>query len=274
MKKIILSFILFACCVSIFQAHTLFLKLNTYFLKPNENVSVSLINGTFDKSENTITRDRMTDVSIVLPDNKRIHPDTSQWRDSNNETVLDFKTAGPGTYVMGVSTTSKIIHLEAKDFNEYLKHDGILEVLELRKQKNELDKDASELYSKHVKAILQAGDKQTSNYATQLGYPVEIVPLQNPYNLSRNDIFKAKILKNGKPLVNQLVYASYEGFHRHNDKGSHNELVQTRSDQEGTIQFKLSGTGRWYIRFINMVQLKESEMNYESNWATLTFEIR
>ena len=82
------------------QVHTLFLKLNTYFLKPNENVSISLINGTFDKSENIITRNRMTDVSIVLPDNKKIHPDTSQWRDINNETVLDFKTAGPGTYVL------------------------------------------------------------------------------------------------------------------------------------------------------------------------------
>ncbi|MCH8276266.1 MAG: DUF4198 domain-containing protein [Bacteroidetes bacterium] len=235
---------------------------------------MSLINGTFDKSENIITRDRMTDVSIVLPDNSKIHPDTSQWRDSNNETVLDFKTAAPGTYVIGVSTFSKIIHLEAKDFNEYLKHDGILEVLELRKQNNELDKDVSERYSKHVKAILQAGDMQTSNYATQLGYPAEIVPLQNPYNLSENDIFKAQILKNGKRLVNQVVYASYEGYHRHHEEGSHDESVQTRSDQEGVVEFKLSGTGRWYIRFINMVQLKDSEINYESNWATLTFEIR
>ncbi len=274
MKRLFLNFVIFVFCISLFQAHTLFLKLDTYFLNPNDNVSVSLINGTFDKSENSITRDRMIDVSIISPDNKVIRPDSSQWRDSNNETVLDFKTGAPGTYVIGVSTSSNIIHLQAEDFNEYLKHDGILETLELRKQNNELDKDASERYSKHVKAILQAGDIQTSNFAIELGYPVEIVPLQNPYNLSKNDIFKAKILKGGKPLVSQIVYASHEGYRGNNEEGSNDELVQTRSDEDGVIQFRLSDTGRWYIKFINMTQLKESDINYESNWATLTFEIR
>jgi hypothetical protein len=34
----------------------------------------------------------------------------------------------------------------------------------------------------------------------------------------------------------------------------------------------LNGTGKWYVKFIRMTLLGESQVNYESKWATLTFE--
>ncbi len=46
-------------------AHDLFLKFTSYFLQPNTQVSVSLLNGTFTQSENAVARDRMTDVTVV-----------------------------------------------------------------------------------------------------------------------------------------------------------------------------------------------------------------
>ncbi len=289
MKKVIFLFVVVLCLGTVSQAHTLFLKLDSFFIDPESPAEIRLVNGTFDRSENTITRDRMTDVSIIDPEENRYHLGKSLWRDDGLETVLDFEASAPGTYLFGVSTNTSMIDLEAEEFNEYLEHDGVFDVLEARKREGRLGEDSTERYSKHVKALIQAGDVLSTNFSAELGYPVEIVPLQNPYALSEGDIFRARVLKNGKPLAGQLVYAAYEGFIPPDDNSrqpshdfsgmveehdGHTEPVETRSDQDGIIEFRLSGTGRWYVRFINMVEINEPGINYESNWATLTFEIK
>jgi hypothetical protein len=32
--------------------------------------------------------------------------------------------------------------------------------------------------------------------------------------------------------------------------------------------------GRWYVKFVHMVRATEPGLDYESKWATLTFEMR
>ncbi|MFH1965058.1 MAG: DUF4198 domain-containing protein [Acidobacteriota bacterium] len=288
-KKIIFLFVVVLCLGAVSEAHTLFLKMDTFFVDSEGQASVYLVNGTFDKSENTVKRDRMADVSIVIPGGERTHPENALWRDVGMETFLDFQTSGPGTYVVGVSTYTLMIELTADEFNEYLHHDGVDDVLEARKNGGRLGEDATERYSKHVKAIIQVGDELSADFSAELGYPVEIVPLQNPYTLTEGEIFRARVLKNGKPLSGQQVYASYEGFtppedqplfhgqDHHSafeDHDRHMEPIETLSDRDGIIEFMLSGTGRWYVRFINMIEINEPGIDYESNWATLTFEVR
>ena len=253
------------------QGHTLFLKLNTYFLKPHSSCVVALFNGTFQKSENHISRDRIADATIVLPGGQRIHPQPSWWRDRDSQTEMVFRTGEPGTYVVGVSIKPNLIRLTADQFNEYLEHDGLPDILQLRKKEGKLHSAARERYSKHVKAILQVGERRTETYATPLNYPVEIIPLVNPYELSSGDLFSARILKFGKPLAGQLVFASYDSYRPGN---GNEEAVSIRSDSSGVIRFTLSAKGRWYVRLINMVEVHEKDVDYESNWATLTFEVR
>jgi hypothetical protein len=250
------------------------LKLESFFLKPNTSVTISLYNGTFEESENVISRDRMQEVSVVGPQSEKVHPDTSQWREAGATTLLDFKTGEPGTYVIGVSTKPRIIELAAKDFNEYLAHDGVADVLASRKEKNELDKDARELYSKHVKAVFQVGKQRSEGFKTRLGYPIEIIPLQNPYQLGKGKALEVLVLKDDNPVANQLVYASYAGYHQHGDDGGHVEAVKARTDQNGVTKIMLVAAGRWYVRLIHMVPSEEEGVDYESNWATLTFEIK
>lgn len=43
----------------------MFLKLDSYFLEPDKPALIRLYNGTFDKSDNVIDRNRMADVSLV-----------------------------------------------------------------------------------------------------------------------------------------------------------------------------------------------------------------
>ena len=82
------------------------------------------------------------------------------------------------------------------------------------------------------------------------------------------------VLAEGKPVAGQLVYASYAGFHSHDDSGSHREAATLRSDEKGVVPVEISRSGRWYLRLIRMLPSGDEGVDYESNWATLTFEVR
>jgi uncharacterized GH25 family protein len=274
MKQKITTALFALICLVVLSSHDMFLKLKTFFLQPGTVTQVYLYNGTFDKSENAIARDRMADVSLVNPGEKVVHPANDQWTEENNQTVLTIKTGKEGTGVVGLSTKSKMIDLSAKDFAEYLKHDGILDVLEARQKSGDDSKPAKEKYSKHVKALFQVGSKTTNDYKTMLGYPIEFVPQVNPYSLKVGETLTVQLLKGGKPLANELVYASHAGHHGHAEDGTHIELVKTRTDAQGMAKVTLSKAGHWYLRTINMVKSTEAGVDYESNWATITFEVK
>jgi len=219
MKKRIFTLL----CIAIFCSHDMYLKMDTYFIKPNEKSKIQLFNGTFDKSENVIDRDRMLGVSLV-GNGKRTKVEDDQWLDKDSITILSFKSGNEGTWVAGLSTKSKDFAMTADEFNEYLEHDGVLDMLAQRKANNTLEQDAVERYSKHVKAIFQVGDQKSEDWNTVLGYPIEFVPMQNPYDLHTGAVLKVKLLKNGAPLVNQLVYADFKAQkngHSHDDSDEH-----------------------------------------------------
>ena len=286
MKKLL--FLLIA--VVIFSSHDMYLKLDNYYLQPNAQARIQLFNGTFDKSDNVITRDRMVDASLV-GNGTRTKIDTNQWSDQDKTTVLSFKTGAAGTWVAGVSTAPRNIEMTAADFNGYLEHDGVLDMLEWRKNNNALEQDAVEKYSKHVKTIFQVGDQLTGDWQTQLNYPLEFIPLSNPYDLHPGHQLQLELLWQGQPLANQLVYVgspahSHDSEHGHSheagtdhdhshDEGEdhHHALKQLRTDAQGMLTLNITDKGIWYLRTIYLTQSEEAGLTHESNWATLSFEI-
>ena len=256
-----------ALLTTVANAHDLFIKLDSYFLPPETSVRVPIINGTFQLSENSITADRVPDVSVVR-DGRRRALGTQQWFDEADTTFLMMRTDGEGTYVIGVSTHPRDLGMSGADFNDYLAHDGVPDVLEQRERDGELDKDVWERYSKHVKAVFQVGDRRSGGLDLILGYPAELLPLTNPYELSVGDEMVVQVLVDGKPVSGQLVLAGGEGTDGVFEERS------ARSDAEGKVGFTMDAVGKWYIKFINMQKTDEEEIDYESKWATLSFAIR
>ncbi len=249
-------------------AHDLFLKMDDFFVGVNEKISVKVLNGSFQASEGAVTFERLKDVSVISPSGIRTNPKETDFTKEDKTSFLNLQPAEAGNYVVGLSTMQREIDLKAKDFNGYLTEDGIPDTLAERKRKKELTKDVRERYSKHVKTIFQAGDKQTDNYKTALGYPVEIIPQKNPYSLKTGDTFEFLCVKDGKALAKQFVMTGRD----ENGKLVTGENVRT--DKNGIAKIKLVGAGKWYVKFINMTRLKDPKINFESKWATLTFEIR
>jgi hypothetical protein len=50
-------------------------------------------------------------------------------------------------------------------------------------------------------------------------------------------------------------------------------FLSDRTNAAGVASFRLAGAGKWYVKFIHMTALSQSDLNYESKWASLTFEI-
>ena len=251
------------------QAHDFFFRLDTFFVAPNSTVRVRALNGTFSKSENSITTDRLRDLSVVSASG-RAHPDTATWSSKGDTSVFSLATGASGTYVVGASLKPREITLKAADFNTYLADDGIPDVLAARKKNGELGKDATERYAKHIKALIQVGATRTGDYSTVLGYPAELIPLDNPYTLRAGSTLRVRTLVDGKAVGNQLVVAGgrTKNGKRHIEK-------RVRSDAGGIARIKLPASGQWYVKFISMTPYEGAEkIDYESKWATLTFEIR
>ena len=255
--------------VTLAAAHDMFVKPTRFFAPENAEVRVRLLNGTFSKSENSIARNRLADASVLTP-RGRIKLDTAEWGVKGDTSTFHIHTRAAGTYVIGVSTKPNRIDLSADDFNLYLKDDGIPDVLEARRKAGELNKPAKERYHKHVKAMLQVGTLRTDHYAEVFGYPAEIIPMVNPYTLQKGATLRVKTLVDGKATGNQYVLY---GGELANGTGAM-EQKDTRSDAQGFANIPLSQAGVYYIKFINMTKVAKDTVDYESKWATLTFEVR
>ena len=269
MKRPLLLLAIVSVVATAGYAHDLFLRVDTYFLQPNSKATVRLMNGTFQKSDGIVRRERMRDVTVMTPTGSASPLlDANAWQDGDKTTSLLLQTSAAGTYLVAVSTKPREIELKAADFNDYLNHDGIPDTLAQRRQDGELGKDVRERYSKHVRAIFQVGDKRSDDYRRLLNYPVDIIPQQNPYSLKAGQTIWVLCLLEGKPIANQFVMAGWES------RGGKLHTLNTRADANGIARIKLRGAGKWFIKFIHMTPLSEPNLNYESKWASLTFEIR
>ena len=255
--------------VAVASAHDMFLKPERFRVAENADVLVRLLNGTFSKSENAIVRTRLLDISVVSPAGRE-RLDTAAWSAEGDTSTFRVRTGSAGTYVLGVSTRPNVIALSGEEFNGYLRSDGIPDELARRQRERVLGDSARERYAKHVKALLQVGDARSAEFGTTLGYPAELVPLDNPYALRPGATLRVRVLVDGEPVANQ--YVVYGG---RTADGARVPQRGVRSNADGIARIRLTGRGHRYVKFIHMTRVADDPaVTHESKWATLTFDVR
>lgn len=252
-------------------AHDLFLKPDKFFLSPGAVIPVRAINGTFTTSEGSVTSDRIRHSAIIGGGSSASLVPTD-WDTTNKMSTWTVRTGSAGTYMVAASLLPRTIKLTGAEFNEYLESDGLPDVLAARRKSGELGKGAHERYSKHVKTLLQVGNVRTPRVDTILGYPAELVALDNPYRLRVGSAIRVKALADGVPVANQ--YLLYGG---RTASGGRINAKGIRTDAEGIARIRLTRAGTWYVKFINMKKIDAAagdSVDYESRWASLTFAMR
>lgn len=249
-------------------AHDLFLRPERFYLPANARARIRVLNGTFSKSESAVARNRLRDLRMTSSAGVTML-DTLAWTPVGDTALLALELGQSGTYLVGASLLPRTIRLQAKDFNAYLASDGVPDILERRRRRGELDQPAHERYSKHVKTVLQAGERRTDGFDRVFGYPAELVPLDNPYRLRVGETLRVRALTAGVPLPNQFVVAGGR-----TPSGARIAQRGVRADSAGIARIRIHTRGEWYVKFIRMVPVEGDSVDYESKWATLTFGVR
>jgi hypothetical protein len=156
-RPLIAALLLSVTVAAAASAHDLFLTLGSFFVQPQSTARVSVLNGTFSTSDGAVRVERLRDLSVVSAGNRRAL-DRTLWGPVDSTLSAVWLPVGePGTYVLGASLLHRDLTLQAGDFNGYLQEEGILPIIERRRQRGEENEPARERYAKHVKALLQVG---------------------------------------------------------------------------------------------------------------------
>lgn len=269
-RRILVPALMLLVSVGTLAAHDLFLRADSYFVAPGGTVRLQVLNGTFSKSENAVTKDRLRELTIVSSDGVTKPLDVAGWAETGDTSIVTVNVGESGTYVIGASLRPREIALEAKDFNAYLASDGLPDILAARRRTKELELPARERYSKHVKALVQVGSTRTAGYGAELGYPAELVPLDNPYSLKQGGTLRVRAVVEGSPVANQVVIAGGR-----KSAGGRIGPLSVRTNGDGVARIPISSRGVWYVKFIRMQRAAaDTAIDYESKWATLTFGVR
>ncbi len=174
-----------------------------------------------------------------------------------------FTTAG--NHLIAFNNTNKSIALQAGEFNDYLREEGLDDILQTRLQNNDTATGGREVYQRCVKTLFQVGGKNDTTYKVNTGMRLELIPTANPYEIKQVDSLGFKVLFDNQPVNNALVLVW-------NVIKGKTSVLKLRSDQNGSIRFAINKTGRWMISSVKMVpHANRKEADWQSYWGSYTF---
>jgi uncharacterized GH25 family protein len=177
---------------------------------------------------------------------------------------LRIENAPEGTHLISLQSSPSSVTMDRAAFDQFLTEEGLDEIVSSRKKNPPGEDSITERYTRHSKLLLQAGSATDDTFSKELGFPVEIIPLENPYSLKIGNRIHFKILYNGKPLFGARVKI----LNRYKNRTT---IQNIYTQKDGIIETTLSNNGNWLIACIKMTASKDADTDYESIWATLVF---
>lgn len=171
-----------------------------------------------------------------------------------------------GTYLLAMQSNAAYIEMKGDAFNDYLKEDGLDDILNERKKLNQLEKPSTEFYTRYAKLLVQVGEKKDDTFKKRVGLRYEVVPDQNPYALKTGDYLQCKVYYEGKPAPHALVKVWSK-------RNSTTFLQNIYTESDGSIRFPISTRGEWMVSSVKMIKSEKEGAEYHSLWASLTFGI-
>ena len=263
MKKSIITTLVFIIAI-IAQAHEFWLQPKKYKCKVGEEIRLDFMVGeSFTGEFWDMSRHKVEKLTLhLLGGVKDLVKEVKSTKGNN----LTYKTDQEGTYLLAMQSNAAYIEMEAKAFNDYLKEDGLDNILDERKKLNQLDRPSKEFYSRYAKLMLQVGAKIDDTFRKNLGLRYEIVPDQNPYTLKTGDYLQCKVYYEGKAVPHTLVkvWSKINGT---------TFLQNIYTEKDGSIRFPISTSGEWMVSSVKMIKSENEGAEYHSLWASLVFGI-
>jgi uncharacterized GH25 family protein len=263
MKKKISVWLLTFIVINVF-GHEFWIQPNKFMYKRGETINIKFLVGENFKGENwNGDKEKVKSLYLYFDDvsDKKLDDDLGVDKGDS----LQLALLEEGTVMVMLNTKNSFIDLDAKEFNDYLKENGLNDALEYRQQQGDTLKKGKEFYQRSVKTIFQVGNKMTNTFKQKTDLPLDIIPSDNPYNVAKDGNFKVKILFQGEKLKKAKVKVQ----HKLDEKVSEQDYV---TDDDGEIKFFLGTQGEWMVSCVKMVKLEnDPKADWQSYWGSLTW---
>lgn len=250
---------------SLTNAHEFWLRPKKFLFAVGEVVVVDLVVGeNFNGEYWDLTKHKVDRLELVTAFGKKDLAKSVKPTKGKNVT---YKTERAGLHLFNLQSSKAFIELDGEKFNAYLEEDGIENILNRRKERNELNLPAKEHYQRFAKLLVQAGNGNDEVYKRVAGFPLEIIPLENPYKLRTGDYLECRVLENGSPSAHRMVKVW-------SIVGDRVFIQNIYTENDGTLKFPLSSAGPWMVSTVRMIPSDGGEVDYESQWASLVFGVQ
>jgi uncharacterized GH25 family protein len=265
MKKFcFFSALAFALALSIpARAHDTWLIPDQFNLTPKSTVTLDMTSGMeFPKLDAAPKPERVKSANCRLAGktfeitNKAAAPNSLQFK---------AELAEVGVAVFWVKLPPRAIELTPDQVKEYL--DEVDAPAALRQQWTEMKEPRwRESYTKHPKTFACVGQPQSDrSWEEPVGMFLEIVPERDPITLKPREDFPVRVLKGGTPFAGFSLNAVSAG----ETKGE-----TRKTDSEGRVTFRLNKEGRWLFRGTDIRKSNQPNVDWESDFTTLTLEVK
>ena len=184
--------------------------------------------------------------------------------DQGDQPALTTTLETPGlTVVTYHSTASKLIYKDWATFVKYTTNEGLTGAVEAHQAAGLPEKGFREDYSRIAKSLVQVGPVRAGDRDAAQGYPLELVALSHPGDAAV-DTLTVRLLREGKPQedVQVAIFAKdAEGVARTN----------LRTDAAGEVAIPLTDGTRSLLNAVWLARSEKDGVDYESDWASLTF---
>jgi uncharacterized GH25 family protein len=245
-------------------AHDTWLLARSSAVAPGAAVTLDLTSGmAFPANETAIKPDRVARAAV------RLAGETHELKDRRAAAKsLQFaaRLTKPGVATLFVELAPKSIDLTPDQVEHYLDEIGASAELRRAWERMPRPRRWRELYSKHAKAYVRVGEPgYDRSWAEPAGMALEIVPEKDPTALRPGDELPVRVLRKGSPYASFALGLVGPG----NTKG----ILKT-TDGQGRATFPIGKSGRWLLRATDVRRSTKPEADWESDFATLTFEVR
>ncbi len=170
--------------------------------------------------------------------------------------------------VVSLVTTFSSITLPADRFDAYLESDGLDGPRAARAKLGDAAGPGRERFRRCCKTWI-AG-VSSKRITRDLGLPMEITPLADP---AKAKVLRLRVTFEGRPLAGALVNAWWRPARAASgDLPVVGPLHSVRSGPDGTLELPLTRSGEWLVSAVHMVPSRTEGADWESSWASLTFE--
>ena len=254
-------------------AHDLWLVPARFAVAPGAKIAVALNTGdTFPASEGAVKPERVERASVVTAEGTT--PITS-FRAEGKSTVAEVTAPREGGGAVVEVVLAPVATKQPRaSFDEFVRHEGLDEAAAALARQPARRAEERRTYAKYAKTLLRVGGGggAAALYARPLGHRLEIVPEADPYSLGRGAALPVRLLFDGRPLANaRLVVGSTDAA-----TATQSNMPGVRTDKDGRAQLRtVRPGGPHYVHALHMIpSAGRADVEWESFWATLTFEAR